>query len=400
MLETASPELQLVAAVTGTHTQLGGERIESLVQSVTDWDAVFDIADAHAAGPHLYRHLVMADESSLPEAVRAQLIEDHGDEAIDRLYLASELVRLVDAFAELDVPVIPFKGPILAQLAFGDVTARRYGDLDFIVRQADLPEVVETLESMAYSLVHEPSMSVEEISRGGTLVLPPSEFQFYRESDGVNVEVRWVFGNKYRPVDYGFEALWDRCEPVSLLGGPVRTLSPEDYLVVLTKHGAKHAWARLGWVADIAQLVHSADLDWDAIETRARSVGVARDLQLGLSLLAELTDVELPPRLLSTARSDRRLQWLIARIDHRFVTQPTIRCHEIPIREELLFEVVLSPGPLAAASVLWSIAFRPIERDYEWRPLPRSFHWLYYLSRPVRVPVEFATRIGGRAKSR
>lgn len=399
MLRSASPELRLVAAVAGTHARERNETIESLVDSVSDWDAVRDIARTHSVEPHLHRQLV-TDHGSAPSWVRDRLDADHRAAVRERLYLATELARIVGAFERAAVPIIPFKGPILAQMAYGDVTARQYGDLDFVVRRADLPAVVETFETMGYALERNWSMSVEEIRDGTPVIRPPSEFSFHRSSGGTAVEVRWLFGSKHRPVDYGFESLWARCHPVSLFGETVRTLSPEDTLVALVRHGAKHAWGRLGWVADVARLVHSRSVDWDVVLDRARDAGAERDLLLGLRLAAELTDVEVPAALLRRARASRRVDWLCGRIDRRLVANPTMLCYEMSVHERFVFDLLLCTDPSTLARMSLGLVFRPTEDDYEWRPLPRRLHPLYYLSRTVRVPADVGRGLGRGPKNR
>lgn len=392
-MQSASTELRLVAAAVGTHTQVAGERIEALADAVSDWDVVFEIANAHAAEAHLHRHLVDGG-ISVPESARARLVDEQLVTAKRGFYLAMELARIVETAQQRDVPLIPYKGPILAQMAYGDVTARQYGDLDFIVRRADLPAVVDTFETMGYSLVRNWSMSVEEIKRGTSVIRPPSEFSFYREHDGTHVEVRWLFGSKHRPVDYGFELLWARRRPVSILGSTVWTLSPEDSLVVLARHGAKHAWGRLGWLADLARLVASCELDWDAVDDRARAASAERDLLLGLRLLDEWSDVELPASRLRAAHADRRIDWLTGRLERRLVAHPTMPCYEMSVNDRFLFDLLLSTDVLTLARVLTSVAFRPSESDYDWQPLPRRLHSLYYLSRAVRVPAEVGRDLG------
>ncbi|AUV81104.1 hypothetical protein C2R22_05045 [Salinigranum rubrum] len=370
MLRSASPELRVVAAAAGTHARERSGTIESLVGSVSDWEALCDIAWTHSVEPHLHRLLVSGDDVSVPSWVRDRLDDDHRAAVRERLYLATELARIVEAFERAAVPIVPFKGPALAQMAYGDVTARQYGDLDFVVRRADLPAVVETFETMGYALERNWSMSVEEIRDDTSVIRPPSEFSFHRASDGTSVEVRWLFGSKHRPVDYGFESLWARRHPVSLFGETVRTLSPEDSLVALVRHGAKHAWGRLGWVSDVARLVHSCAVDWGVTLDRARDAGAERDLLLGLRLVAELTDVEVPASLLGRARASRRVDWLCGRIERRLAANPAMPCYEVSVHERFLFDLLLCTDASTLARMSLGLAFRPTEGDYEWRPLP------------------------------
>lgn len=385
MLKTATAELRVVLAVTGTHTAVGGETVEAAVRGVDDWEAVLDIARVHAVEPALYRHLTALPEGSVPPSVLDTLTEGHRTSLQRGLQLTSELTRVVDRFAGRGVPAIPFKGPVLAQLAYGDVTARRYGDLDFVVRRADVPRVSDALGSLGYELADDSPVDVEDVVAGRSVLHPPTEYHFVRERDNSHVEVRWLFGSTHRPTDYGFDTLRERCCPVSLPGGTVHSLSPADYLVVLARHGAKHCWARLGWVADVAALLRTGTVDWDDVDERAGAAGVDRDVLLAALLVDELTDVTVPEDRLRRARADCRLGALLDVVEARLLTTPTLRSDQIPFDDELAFDLALSAGPQGRARVYLSTALTPTESDYHRLPLPRRLHPLYYLSHPLRV---------------
>jgi hypothetical protein len=59
------------------------------------------------------------------------------------LYLAAEMLRLSGLFRAKGLMVIPYKGPLLALQAYGDFALRQFADLDFAVRQSDLPRAAE-----------------------------------------------------------------------------------------------------------------------------------------------------------------------------------------------------------------------------------------------------------------
>jgi hypothetical protein len=77
----------------------------------------------------------------------------------------------------------------------------------------------------------------------------------------------------------------------------VRTLRAEDLLLVLSVHAAKHVWAQLSWLCDIAQLVNSQRLDWNAIQCEAKRLGIERILSLNLLLAHKLLGSPLPPAI-------------------------------------------------------------------------------------------------------
>ena len=54
--------------------------------------------------------------------------------------LLRELLRLHKLFESANIPVIPYKGPLLAWVAYGSFIRREYSDLDFIVEQKFIPD--------------------------------------------------------------------------------------------------------------------------------------------------------------------------------------------------------------------------------------------------------------------
>jgi hypothetical protein len=89
------------------------------------------------------------------------------------------------------------------------------------------------------------------------------------------------------------EALFRRSVEIELDGTRHRTLGKEDLMLVLCVHAAKHEWAQLGMLRDIAALAHF-ELDWVGIEAEARRLGIETILKISLMLAHELFGHEMP----------------------------------------------------------------------------------------------------------
>ena len=112
--------------------------------------------------------------------------------------------------------------------------------------------------------------------------------------------------------------LWERLETVSLADTPVRTLAPEDLLLILCVHGAKHYWSRLGWICDIAALLHiPRRLKWELILAQARRLGGIRMLLLGILLAHELLGTPLPEAIQPQLQADPVLPRLAVQVRAR-----------------------------------------------------------------------------------
>jgi hypothetical protein len=91
---------------------------------------------------------------------------------------------------------------------------------------------------------------------------------------------------------------------MSIDGQRVRGMAPEELLIVLCVHGSKHAWERLKWVADVAELLRAHRLDWQRVFSTATKWKCRRMLLLGLALADRLMKIPLPPDILSAISAD------------------------------------------------------------------------------------------------
>ena len=151
-------------------------------------------------------------------------------------------------------------------------------------------------------------------------------------------------------------------------------------MLVLCIHGGKHAWERLAWICDVAELVRrTPDLDWTAVSTEAERLRAGRILRLGLRLADELLDAPLPPHVADLVRSDRTLGTLAAYV-RRWLFQPpragagTFRFH-LGTRVGWRGKIELALGSLTALN----------QQDLGGVKLPDAALPLYYVARPARL---------------
>jgi hypothetical protein len=258
-----------------------------------DWDEFLRFAEHHGvlalAAYNLSKHAC-----GLPEEARRPLQTAYDDNVRRSLWFAAELVRIVEHFARRQVRVIPYKGPVLAQLAYGDVGLRNYSDLDLLIAPADFERAKQALAEIGYRPSQEFRPAVERMwMRTG----------YERSFDGAAgknlVELQWALLPYFYAVDlssveFRIEDLLARAKHVELCGAGVPCLSPEDSLIALCLHAAKHLWTRLVWVADIAGSLRAPGIDFVLVASRARALGIARILGVSFWLTERLLNAPVP----------------------------------------------------------------------------------------------------------
>src|SRR5262249_6659908 len=135
----------------------------------------------------------------------------------------------------------------------------------------------------------------------------------------ISVEAHWELSPRYLPFSPGFERLRQRMVPTYPGGQLVMTLSPEDLLVYLCAHGAKHAWERLSWITDIAGLIQErSKIDWEVVQALAAEQRCERVLLLGLRLARDVAGVELPGSMNALVEHDQESGKMAAKVIHWF----------------------------------------------------------------------------------
>ena len=378
-LAAARPEheLLLLCAHRGSPPHVRG-RVVELARSANDWDYLFLLARRHAMLPHLHRGLEGVDGA--PDSFRAKLRDEFRKNATRNTLLAGEMARLACLFEAEGVPLLAYKGPALAQDAFGDITLRRYVDLDVIVRHGDARRAGELLQSLGYSKPEGLTESHEQF-----LLRRQHNLAYARDGGLMIVELHWEVAPAHFAAVPIEEGVWERATAVKLFGTEVRCPSPEDLLLALAVHGTKHLWERLAWVCDVAALVNShADLDWPYVQRRAREARVARMLSLVLRLARGLAGAELPEGLLNDSDGEA-LSGLAAEVTAVMFSG----AEYVPIGfvRNVRFNLRARPGLRERLDYLRFI-LTPTDGDLSAVSLPAGMSFAYYLLRPLRLALK------------
>ena len=177
-------------------------------------------------------------------------------------------------------------------------------DLDVLVRASDLTAVKSVMLAAGYA-TDLPADAAQEAA----YLRARYELHFTTPDGVVPIEIHQAFLAPSYCLPFNYNALWQRLERQPFCGREVLALPAGDLLLMLCAHGAKHSWAELSAVCDIARLLVVAEdrIDWPAVLDEARAMGAIRILLLGLSLAADLLDAPLPTEVLAQARADRIL---------------------------------------------------------------------------------------------
>lgn len=125
-MELESNEIQLLLACSSPClSRAGADRLKTLVTERINWADLIRIAAPHGLLPLLHQNLSLVCEDRVPPRTLEQLRRYHESVARRNAIHAGELFDLLDLLEANQIPAIPFKGPTLGLLAYGDLSLRR-----------------------------------------------------------------------------------------------------------------------------------------------------------------------------------------------------------------------------------------------------------------------------------
>jgi hypothetical protein len=380
-------ELLLCCART-SKTPETAARIGALLQENIDWKYLLWAAHRHTIVPLLYWHLDETCPEAVPESTLDHLRDHFRTTNLRNLVLTGELLKILNTFKARGISAVPYKGPALAASIYGNIALRQFDDLDIIVHRYDVPKAENLLTSLGYR----PRYQLTSTQRAAFL-RSQCEHLFTRDDGRSVVELHWEITERHLSFPLDIERLWERLEQIPLGGYIIPTLSPEDMLLVLCAHGAKHLWERLGWICDVAELIRvHQNMRWEQVMAQAGALGGERMLLLGLFLANELLGAALPKDVLQRVRVDPTVKGLAGRIYEQLFREDD---GPSGLLEESYFQpLYLKMRERWPDKIRYCVrkATTPTVEDWELLPLPRVLFPFYHVLRPIRLVGNYGLR--------
>jgi len=285
------PELQLLFACARLAPDL--EQVQSLAAQRLDWTRLAGVAEFHGLTPLIFRNL-QAAEVAIPSGTAKTMAEWDAATVRQNLYLTSELLRVHSALQQREIESVPLKGPAIASEIYGDLGLRPFSDIDLLVRREQLQQA----ESVVSELGYEPEFSIPAHLRESWLG-QQCELTF-RRSGTIRLELHWDISHPHFSLDTGVEEFWNRLSTVRVGDASLPNLSPADLLFTLIVHGTRHAWSRMMWLVDVAELLQGQPaIDGEEFWHNADSRGAARMMATGFLLVQRVFGVSVPRDFIS-----------------------------------------------------------------------------------------------------
>jgi hypothetical protein len=351
-------------------------RIRRLDFAAIDWTEVTRLAEYHGVLSFVARNLVEYADG-LPSEIAPTLRSAYKLNLRRSLWFSAELAGIVRHFKGRQIPVLPFKGPSLEQSIYGEPGLRTFSDLDLLIPPAHYQAAKRSLAELGYkpSVEFKPSLERFWLRNGYE--------QLFDSASGKNlVELQWALSPRFYSLDLRIEDLMARAEKIVVGGCEMRCLAPEDSILALSVHAAKHLWSRLIWLVDIAESLKTQRIEHEVVAARAGALGVERMLAVAYWLIKNLLDAKLPEVAERMISRDAKVEALGQKFAGRLAREAS---YDFASTEYFKLILKLRERRSDRYRFLWRLASTPGQSDIDVVDLPEPLFPLYRIVRIGRI---------------
>lgn len=290
--------------------------------------------------------------------------------AVRNQYLLDEGSRLVQVLRRAGIPSVVIKGPALSRRLFGSPHHRDHVDIDLVVPPQYIGKSLPLLAAEGYT--------TEVPDLGSPVFRGPCQCVLQKAGPlPASVELHWRLYPRHLPFPRALElaSLWPRLEA----GG--MAFDENDLALYLAFHWVKEWQGRQQLEMFAAALGACRSFPWEANVADAEREGTLRPLLTAAVAVYRYARTEVPDWVLARADADRQVAIHAERALESFskASRPASEWESFRYSWTLLTRV------RDRVRLVWYSFMSPTLADYRAWPLPPRWHWLYSLSRPVRL---------------
>ena len=228
----------------------------------------------------------------------------------------TELDRVAELLAKNHITLVALKNSGITRGLYPFYGSCPMGDLDVLVRKSDFRKAHEVLVESGYQLKFRSPLEEENIDKaeqgGGAeyAAILPNGDNLWFELQWRPIAGRWIRHDQEPSGD----ELMDRS--IEINGSLVRLLAPEDNLLQVCLHTAKHSYVRAPGFrlhTDVDRVVRSCSIDWLLFIQRVKQLQVKTPVFFSLALASDLLKTPIPEGVLSQLKPSGWKVWLISK---------------------------------------------------------------------------------------
>ncbi len=376
------PELNFILLCSNVELNADQQnKIKNMSGDSLNWDLIYDIAQTQRVLPLLYLNLKKMFPQKVPSLIANKLKTFTIHNTGKNIYILSFLTSLLSLFKKNHIDIIPFKGLITAQDIYGDISLRAFSDIDILIKKKTALKAWLLLIDNGFE--PELNLNPHQIKK---YINVEDNISFFNTKNKLSVELHWEISGIYLPNPLLFEDIENRLDIITIEGREFKNLSPEDLLIYLCIHGAKHGWEYLEQICSVAELLKvKKELDWVLIRKLATRWRCTNILLLGLNLATTLFNAPVPDDINANIIKNKTTAEISETVlNHMFNTYhgslpffPPERFSNfhIKIRDNLSDKILY----------FLRLTFRPTKKEWLYFPVCAPLSFIHYFLRPIRL---------------
>lgn len=293
------------------------------------------------------------------------------------MLMTSELIKVIKELEKNNIQAISFKGPVLSEIGYGNITVRQYMDLDILVNQKDLENASIYFLNNDYQEVYDfEEYQKENLKNTG------HDRSFINRTTGVKIELHWTLSSSEFFIDLEKLNYHDNCKTLSLKNHDLRTLSNEIHFIYLCIHGNKHMWERIEWLLDLVLFIKKEKLDLVKILILSQDIDADRIVLSSLMICKHFFSINLPAEL--DKNIDKKLQDITNKYTAKLCNDYKKQKDNIHNKQISYIQWYMLKTYSNRLKYIKSL-FLPTEKDYMQMNIKKEFHFIYFFLRPLNI---------------
>lgn len=274
--------------------------LDNVESGSVDWQYILDCSTNHRISHLVYSNILKFIDKKVTTDVLESFKKISIENTRKALLLTSSLIKIANDLNGLGITAMALKGPLLSQLLYGNTSARDYSDLDLLIRKEDLNTVKEYLYKNGFKQQFDLTQSQDDYYLNSGYYY----FNFISVEKSIIVDLHWSTHSPNYSFSRGLDYFICNQQTVEINKFKFNTLRPEDVLMELCIHTAKHNYSSLIWLSDIANTLSIFPaMDYDYVKTEAEKRNCSRMLRFTFSFINDLYKMNLPQHLIDCDKS-------------------------------------------------------------------------------------------------
>jgi len=344
-----------------------------------NWPLVTSLTIQHGVLPLLYKYLKCQQEGVVSQTELVKQRNLYLNNVGHNIMVTQKLLNILNILSTNGFEAVPFKGPVIAIQAYGDIGLRAFCDLDILIKSSDFSVIYDLLLSEGYASLKPRIGKLKSIWKKSR-----RNFEFQGKKCFFDFHLQVVQG----PLFFRLKDKWNTLSTVELNSQEVPCLNNHDTILMLAMHGTHHGWNILKFVADLAHLIHSneSEIHWDTLIRKAKAMGCLRMVMIGLLLGQDFCGLQIPHLIQDLIQNDKKTRKLAVYFIGKILEK----------EKSNLIPVMAIPRSLDSLYYQFRYmiyyVFNPTDLDVLALRLPGFMYPVYYVIRPVRLGINLVKK--------